>query len=209
MTDRKPSVADAYALKTPDDSRRLYADWAPNYDASFAEAKGYLMPRHVARLMREKGGESPVLDAGAGTGLVGEALRATGDWLVDALDITPEMLAVARAKGLYRHCIEADLTRELPLGSGVYSSIVSAGTFTHGHVGPEALHELLRVAAPSALFVLTIKKDHYEERGFRAAFAAFGGAVRDFETVSLPMYEAPSDATADDGQGLVTVFRKA
>jgi predicted TPR repeat methyltransferase len=209
MTEKTPSVADAYALKTPDDNRRLYADWAQAYDTSFAQARGYLMPGAVAAVMREKGGESPVLDAGAGTGLVGEALQAMGDWTVDALDITPEMLAVAAAKGLYRHCIEADLTRELPLPSGTYSSIVSAGTFTHGHVGPEALHELMRVAAPGALFVLTIKKDHYEERGFAAAFAAFGAAITGFDTVPVPIYARAPESAQRDGEGLIAVFRKA
>jgi hypothetical protein len=65
------------------------------------------------------------------------------------------------------------------------------------------------VAAPGALFVLTIKKDHYEERGFRAAFDAFGSAIRDFETISVPMYEAAPDDPPDDGQGFIAFFRKA
>jgi len=31
---------------------------------------------------------------------------------------------------------------------------ISVGTFTHGHVGPEAIDELLRVAGPGTLFAM-------------------------------------------------------
>ena len=47
-------------------------------------------------------GAAPVLDAGAGTGLVGEWLGILGYPEVEALDISEGMLAVARAKGVYR-----------------------------------------------------------------------------------------------------------
>ncbi|SFP90089.1 hypothetical protein [Tranquillimonas alkanivorans] len=70
----KPGLDAAYALHSPDDSRRLYADWAETYDTEFAKATGFQVPTEVARVFRESGGEGPVLDIGAGTGAVGEAL---------------------------------------------------------------------------------------------------------------------------------------
>lgn len=36
-----PDLDAAYALETPDDSRRLYADWAQTYDTSFAKDADY------------------------------------------------------------------------------------------------------------------------------------------------------------------------
>lgn len=45
MAEKPDKLDDAYALKTPEDSRRLYADWAASYDAEFAEAPATGCPR--------------------------------------------------------------------------------------------------------------------------------------------------------------------
>jgi len=50
MTQSKdPSLDAAYALKTPDDSIRLYANWADDYDCEFAADEDYQLHYHVAR----------------------------------------------------------------------------------------------------------------------------------------------------------------
>jgi SAM-dependent methyltransferase len=106
----------------------------------------------VAAAFLAGGGTGPVLDVGAGTGLVGAALRGLG-WAgeIDGIDLSPQMLDQAREKQVYRDLIEADVTRPLPLPGG-YNGVVSSGTFTHGHVGPEALGPMLAVAAPGVLW---------------------------------------------------------
>jgi hypothetical protein len=43
---------------------------------------------------------------------------------------------------------------------------VGAGTFTHRHVGPDELDELLRVTRSGGLFVLTIHYKLYKKAGF-------------------------------------------
>lgn len=171
----KPDLDAAYSLETPEDSKRLYADWAETYDSDFAERMQFLMPGTVARIYAEAGGAGPVLDAGAGTGLVGEELARCGVGPVDALDISPEMLAVAGRKGVYRALHEGDLTGRLDLPDGAYAGVVSSGTFTTGHVGPDAIDELMRVAAPGALFVIAINAAHYAAQGFEAKLAALPG----------------------------------
>ncbi|MGD9294344.1 MAG: class I SAM-dependent methyltransferase [Roseobacter sp.] len=183
MGDKKLNVDNAYKVQTPEENRALYDAWAQTYDSGFAEAMDFLMPGHVARLFRELKGQGPVLDAGAGTGLVAAAIVGAGHPEIDALDISPEMLEVARSKGLYRKTIVADLTRALPIPDCAYKAVTSCGTFTHGHVGPEALDELLRVAAPGALFVLTIKKRSISKTG---AFPGSSRATRTGSTDSRP-----------------------
>ncbi|WP_300033305.1 class I SAM-dependent methyltransferase [uncultured Roseobacter sp.] len=208
MTADDPDLETAYALETPGDNLALYARWAETYDQSFARAMEFLMPGHVARLFSAQGGQGPVLDAGAGTGLVAEAMQAGGAIEMDALDLSQEMLAVAASKKLYRNHIVADLTQKLPLPDGEYNGVVSSGTFTHGHVGPEALDELMRVAAPGALFVLTVKTEHFEARGFAAKFKSFGDRIAGFSTVSLPIYGPGAEGAHKDDEGLLVVFRK-
>lgn len=209
MAEKPLNVDTAYALQTPEDSRRLYAKWAKSYDADFAEANAFLLPAHVARIFNENRGAGPVLDAGAGTGLVAAELQKTGVIEIDGVDISSEMLAVARGKGHYRKTILADLTKRLPVDDGIYNAVTSSGTFTHGHVGPEAIDELLRVAAPGALFVLTIKTDHYEARGFAKKFAELEKRITGFSIVTVPVYANPLDASHAEDQCVIATFRKA
>lgn len=197
----------AYALAGPADNARLYADWAATYDAGFAATAGYTYPAAIARLFVAEGGAGPVLDIGAGTGLVGAALPGLA---VDALDIAPEMLAVARAQGRCRHALVADLTRPLPVADGTYAGITSAGTFTHGHVGPGCLPELLRIARPGARLVLGIHEGVFDGAGFGSALArlAATGALAPLRFARIPIY-APGATHAHAGdRALVALLAK-
>ena len=91
MTKKKIDLDDAYALKTPDDSVALYRDFAATYDQGFVTDTGYVYPREVARVFLEQAGptDRPVLDIGAGTGLLAEHL---GGIETDGIDISAEML---------------------------------------------------------------------------------------------------------------------
>jgi len=201
----------AYALKTPEDSVRLYADWAATYDEDFAAAHGYIVPEQLAATFRDEGGAGPVLDIGAGTGLVAEALEAAmGTVAIDAVDISQEMLDVAGRKGLYRNRICADLTKPLDIPADSYAGLVSAGTFTHGHVGPVCLPELVRVARPNALFALSIKVDVFDAAGFGSAFSGLvaDGAIEPLRFRRIRHYAEDAVHDHADDSGLIALFRK-
>ena len=208
MADKKPDLDAAYALKTPDDSKALYAQWALTYDATFAQAMDFVLPDHVARLFSERGGQGPVLDVGAGTGLVGEKLNSQNDLEIDALDISPEMLDMARSKNVYRSTVVADLTKPLSIPDSTYKAVVSSGTFTHGHVGPDALDELLRLAKSGALFVLSINAEHFESRGFARKFESFGNRINGFSASTDPIYGASALASHKKDMAFMTSFTK-
>jgi len=202
-----PDLDAAYALETPEDNLRLYADWAQTYDQSFAVDMDYQMPRLVARAFADVGqGKTPVLDVGAGTGLLAEGLPA--QTVADALDISPQMLAIAMEKGLCRAAIEADLTGTLPCADGTYGAVVSSGTFTHGHVGPDALDELLRVAQSGAVFVMAINKEHFEARGFAAKFVLLEPDIEHLDLRSVPIYGAGAVGDHRDDEAYIAVFFK-
>ncbi|MEM6489892.1 MAG: class I SAM-dependent methyltransferase [Pseudomonadota bacterium] len=200
----------AYALGDSDDVKRLYGDWASTYDDSFGAGWGYDAPRKIAEIYcAEMTAENaPVLDLGAGTGLVAEHLAPhVGD--IDALDITPEMLRIAGAKGLYRQLIEADATRPLAFEDGAYGGVISCGTFTHGHVGPECLPELLRIARPGALFACGTIPAVLDGAGFGSALARLvaAGRIEPVRFREIQIYEAADHEHAQD-RGLVMVFRR-
>ena len=172
MTEKKGLKA-AYSLKTPEDSINLYKTWASTYDDDFAKQNDYRSPIEIAKYFAKYSNnkDTPILDVGAGTGLIGECLNLNSKE-VDAIDISPEMLNIARIKNCYSKIIEADLTKRLLINDNHYGAIVSAGTFTHGHVGPNALDELLRVTTSGGLFVFTIHYKLFKKAGFDKKFIA-------------------------------------
>ncbi len=160
MTNHDNDHLDAvYAAKGPADIARLYDTWAGSYDADMAKA-GYRHPAIATALLARHlpKGAAPVLDAGAGTGLVGEWLGILGYPAVEALDISQGMLAVARAKGIYRALHVGALGADLPLPREHFAGVVCAGVLTTGHVGAEALPGLLSVTRPGGVLVLTVKE---------------------------------------------------
>lgn len=198
----------AYTIDGPEEARRLYAEWADTYDDAFRGGWGYVAAREIAGIMKElQDGDTPILDIGAGTGALAEHLDGLE---ADAFDITPEMLEIARGKGLYRNCIEGDLTRTLDLPDNAYGSVISCGTFTHGHVGPGCFPELLRVTRPGALFVCGTIPAVFDDAGFGSALALMvaRGQIEPVRFRQIDIYEGADHAHAGD-KGLVMVFRTA
>ena len=198
---------DAYKLQTPEDARALYRDWAESYDHDFAQGMDYQVPARVAELFAAHAGErdSPVLDVGAGTGLIGAQLAKLGLSGVHALDISPEMLAVAMRRGCYARSIEADLTARLPLPDDAFGGVVSAGTFTHGHVGPDAFDDLLRVARAGALFVLAINAAVFDSAGFGTKLARL--PIAGLTLHDEPIYGPGADPAHRGDLVRISVFR--
>ncbi|MCW1956575.1 MAG: class I SAM-dependent methyltransferase [Roseobacter sp.] len=208
MSQDEPDLDAAYGLKTPDDSKRLYAAWAKTYDAGFAARMDYCLPERVVQAFVERRPRGPVLDIGAGTGLVGTHLAAAGFGPVDGVDISQEMLDVAAERGVYRRLFTGDMTARLDVADGSYLSIVSSGTFTTGHIGPAALGEVLRVAAPGAQIAISVSKAHFEAAGFAAKFAELEGRIRDLELKTVRIYGDRAEGDHALDEGYVALFEK-
>ena len=191
---KDPNLKDVYAISSQDGLNALYREWAHSYDTGFSEAQGYQLPRAVAQAFLGAGGTGPVLDVGGGTGLVAEHLTSLGVTTIDALDLSDDMLGVARMKGIYRDLIRADIKQKLPSTTPSYRGIVSAGTFTLGHVGPEGIGNLLGVADTGAVIVISVNAAHFESAGFAAELD-----TQKSEIVSLKMQDVRIfDDRADD-----------
>ncbi len=197
----------AYALQTPEDNKRLYATWAESYETSFAEAMDYRLPERVADAAMAFGVHGPILDIGAGTGLLGQALVSIGLGPIDGTDISTEMLNQAGQKDSYRKLFTADINEGLPVDDQIYRAIVSSGTFTTGHVGPDALDEVMRVTSPGGRLVLSINATHWKEAGFAEKFEALSGKIASLEVVNLPIYgaSASGDHAQDEAQVVLVV----
>lgn len=210
----EPDLSAALALTGPDATLRLYRDWASTYDSGFAESLQYNLPAHVARAFLSAQGTSPVLDVGAGTGLLAQHLRDMGfDGAIDGLDFSAEMLEVARPKVLYRTLVQADVTKALPLPRQ-YAGITSSGTFTAGHVGPEAFGPMLAVALPGALFALSINLRAWADKHFDTALPALQaqGLITDLQLIEVQVYGQAAESLDPEhakDHAYVALFRAA
>ncbi len=209
MTQKTPNLHAAYALNSPEDSKRLYAEWAGDYDEDFAALEDYQLHIHTARAFVGAGGQGPVLDVGAGTGLCGAILAGLGVGPIDATDISAEMLDEAMRKDIYRDAIEADLNLGIPVPRDSYSGVVSSGTFTHGHLGPEVLPALLRVARPGAQFALSINAKHYSEHGFADALHQLAqGKIEHLTLSEVRIYGDLAAGPNKDDTALIALFER-
>ncbi len=204
---KRPGLDAAYGVSAPEDHRTLYRDWAASYDSGFAAASGYRSPRRVAEAYLAAGGVWPALDVGCGTGLVAERLPAEA--VIDGCDISAEMLSRAAEKGRYRALFEADVTQPLAVADGAYAGMLSAGTFTIGHLGPEPLLEIFRVLRPESVLALSGNRAHFEAAGFFDAFARWAaeGAISSPDVVEEPIYDRPPEGHEADLAAIAT-FRR-
>lgn len=164
-------VSRARSITSAREAAEVYRDWAATYDDDVFGRLGFVGSARIAELLvaHLPDRSVPVLDLGCGTGAVGGRLAELGVTTVDGVDLSPEMLAVAERTGVYRTLAVVDLNVADPTAAdltdgadladvtaGAYGAAVSAGTFTSGHVGPDAVPRLLRALAPGGLIAWVI-----------------------------------------------------
>lgn len=162
------------AMSLGGDPARLaayYDSWAQNYDADVGE-HGYGLPPMIVQLaqqFRPPTEDTVVLDVGCGTGLVGAELAAGGYRTIDGVDLSPEMIEVARARSIYRSLTAAvDITKPVSPELESHADIVTvAGVFTVGHVPPEALPNVLTMTKPGGFLIVSARDAYYEATNFK------------------------------------------
>jgi predicted TPR repeat methyltransferase len=146
-----------------------YSEWAEKYDSDLLGEMGYVAPMISSKLLQRyvDRKDARILDAGCGTGVVGECLNQDGYSNLEGVDYSQQMLDKARDKCIYSTLNLSDLTKTLDINDNVYEAIICVGTFTCGHVGPEAFNELVRITKPGGYICFTVREQAYEEDDYR------------------------------------------
>ena len=167
-------LTSAYALRSADEARRHYDDWAASYDAELAENR-YATPARCADALARFAPDlsAPVLDIGCGTGLSGIALREAGFTTIDGTDLSPSMLEKAKVlQGVYRDLFPGDLNDPLPVSPGAYTHAAAVGVINPGHAPPETIDSVLALLPPGGCFVFSLNDHALADPAFPARIEA-------------------------------------
>lgn len=157
-----------YSARNNRELEDRYNQWAKNYDEDLNNDFGWLGPALTLDACKQYVPmDAKILDAGAGTGLVGKTLHAVGYRNLTAIDMSPGMLEEARAKGVYRELHRMVLGETLNFPDDSFDAVVSIGVLTLGHAPARSLHELVRVTKPGGHVIFSLRPDLYETAGFR------------------------------------------
>ena len=216
---------EAYTLDNPEKHKAYYDAWAKTYNDDFLKAEGYAAPYHVAekfQLIATKK-DTPVADIGCGTGAVGKSLAEIRAHLgidlgstvtLHGFDISSGMLGMAHQTGHYEALHQADFTLPQPdlkntPPNNNYGAIVSSGTFTLGHLGPDDLWRALSLGRDHALGLISINAAHFEAKGFMTAFQDWqsSGLITSPIFHKIGLYFDRDAATTENLDGILAEFR--
>lgn len=162
---------------TQEELKRRYDLWSGRYDQDLGRVEDYLAPIATAKVAEAHlAKDARILDAGAGTGLSGQALRDAGFSDLTGLDFAEAMLAVAASKGIYRETIAADLSRRTTFEDGAFDAVVTVGTTSQ--IPAESLREYVRMTRTGGKIIVTNWVKAWVERGYAAIQAEFESAGR-------------------------------
>ncbi len=140
------------------DVRSGYGEWVTTYEQTVEDAMDIAL---LDVLTTPRWQEChAVADLGCGTGRTGEWLRAHGVGDIDGVDLTPEMLARARGRGIYRRLVEADVA-DTGLESSAYDLVTVCLVDEHLADLRPLYREAFRLAKPDGSLVLIAFHPHF------------------------------------------------
>ena len=166
---KKTFLDSVYNLKSVEDTRSLYNEWAQSYDDEVS-GEGYITPDRIAEITAGLLDEntSPILDFGCGTGMSGEALARAGLSHIDGCDMSEGMLEQARSKQVYNHLWLSDPATDFPVEPGKYRAIIACGVISIGAAPPETMDMLMTALAPGDFLVFSFNDHTLVEPRFEA-----------------------------------------
>ena len=161
-----------YSAKTNRELCDRYDQWAQDYERNLTETFGRPQREPIVDLtLKYVSKDAHILDAGAGTGTLGQWLYDEGYRHLVAIDLSPGMLAEAQKKQVYQQLSPMVLGDPLNFKTATFDAITACGVFTYGHAPSRAFDELIRVTKPGGYLIFTLRPDFYEHSDFKLKMA--------------------------------------
>jgi SAM-dependent methyltransferase len=211
MSGVEDRLAEVYGAADFNTLSKTYDAWAASYDADMLTV-GYAHPAVICGLVARYVPDpaTPILDAGVGTGNIGQLLNILGYSNLQGLDMSQGMLERARARGVYNGLTCGVLGEALDFNAGTFGCIISTGTFTTGHAPASGLDELSRITKPGGFLIFTVGLAAWSGNGFDAKLERLcGQGVLAPVWASAPYHPMPHSKTESHFQARVHVYRRA
>ena len=145
-----------------------YDEWASEHNKDMAADFSYLAPERAAHVFA---GHVPrharVLDAGAGTGPVGEAFSHLGYNQMFAMDLSQGMLKEDSKKDIYLEFRQMVMGELLDYVTDSFDTVISVGVLTVGHAPASSFNELTRITRPGGHIASSMRSDAHDSSGFK------------------------------------------
>jgi len=189
--------------KTEDEQKALCAQWAATYDdemeehdlasyKSVVEKLGELLPSYSSN------GKVRIFGAGCGSGLLGQhvhKMSSLGTSLLDrqklhitGLDLSPDMVDLAKAKACFDDLHVGSLKEPLGFQEDSFDFVLSSGVFIPGHCGSECIPMMLAPLRADGYAIFTVREAMYKDEceSFQEAIESSG--CRLLEAPLMPYY---------------------
>lgn len=140
--------------------RETFDHFAEDFDRQLLEDLEYRAPKLIHELFREvwtgQAKDLDILDAGCGTGLAGIDFKEHAHSLT-GVDLSPEMLKLAKARGLYDELHESELAGFMRDHPGRFDLIVASDVFCYIGDLAESLEAAYAALKPGGLILFTVE----------------------------------------------------
>jgi len=138
--------------------REGYREWLPSYETTVEDEMDVVLLAALERVPWAS--VERAADLGCGTGRTGAWLRQHGVARIDGIDLTPEMLAIARGRGIYERLAQADVAGT-GLEGGTYDLVTTCLVDEHLRDLRPLYREGARLLRPGGIHVLVGYHPHF------------------------------------------------
>ena len=140
------------------DVRSGYGQWVPTYEDTVQDVMDIALLDELSEPVWSDVGR--VADLGCGTGRTAAWLKRHGVGPIDGVDLTPEMLEVARGRALHERLVEADVA-ETGLEAGAYDLVIASLVDEHLRALEPLYAEAWRLVRPGGHMVVVAFHPHF------------------------------------------------
>jgi predicted TPR repeat methyltransferase len=139
---------------------QIYDEFASSFEKNLCDELGYRAPERVRELIEPLLGERQnlaVLDLGCGTGLAGVQFKPRASRLI-GVDISPKMIELARARGLYDRLDVSEITAWLARNSERFELVVCCDCLIYFGDLRQVAMPVAELLCPGGVFAFTLER---------------------------------------------------